>query len=114
MAWWRSGPAGEMTWRVCSGPEVKYSITLVEQSVVPAFFSLPPASFLLGRHFRHDPAWLTLSYPSVTLSSLQAAALVLFVASPAAAKGSTERLAISLDLAWLTWLSQALHAETME
>jgi hypothetical protein len=79
---------------------------------IAAFLSLPLASLLIGRGFRHDPAWRALSGPSLALGVLQYAAVALAMASPAPRKGIAERLLIGIDLAWLSWISLALRART--
>ena len=43
---------------------------------------------------------------------LQAAGVIVFVASPVTYKGITERLAIAVALAGLAWIGQALRVQT--
>lgn len=76
---------------------------------VTGFLSVPLAACLLGRGFRRDPAWKRFARPSLTLSALQSAAVVLSIASPVRYIGVNERVLIVCDLAWLAWLSQVLR-----
>ena len=82
---------------------------------ITGFLSLPLAACLLGRRFRRDPAWRRFARPSLLLSALQSAAVVLSIASPVRYIGVNERVLIVCDLAWLAWLSQVLrHAPYQE
>lgn len=70
---------------------------------------LPLAAYLMGSRFRRTSGWEHFARPSLTLSALQAGAVVLSISSPPARQGIAERFLILLDLAWLTWLNQVVR-----
>jgi hypothetical protein len=97
-------------------PTDRYGIPVSRNGIIHSFVALIAfvclvlASVLLSLRFRHHVQWLSVARPSLTLAILIGISLVVFLVSPAAFKGITERVLILVVLVWLCWVVIKLRA----
>ncbi len=81
-----------------------------------ALISLLFAALFCSLRFRHDEQWKTFAQSSLFLTVLLFVTLMVFLGSPAAFKGITERLLLLVAIVWLMWLAiklRSLHLSTV-
>ena len=70
-----------------------------------AFLCLLFASLLYSLRFRRDARWHSFTRPSLILAIFIGISLIVFLASPVAFKGITERVLVLVTLVWLSWVA---------